>query len=200
MADWPPPPIPGETPVDDVSGLIPKGVDSRTKLNALEAENIRVAVIRYLAAKPSSRQAPFTLAWSLKLHAQMFGKVWRWAGTIRTTNLNLGVAAFRVATDLHALLDDARYWRAHAVYDPVEQAARLHHRAVFIHPFPNGNGRWARMLANIWLKQADGRVIRWPDATIGDESVIRTQYITALRRADAGDYDAFVELHRRYVG
>ena len=196
MARWAE--VPGETPID-VSGLIPKGVTTRAKLNALEAENIRAATVRYLAARPSRRQAPFTLPWCVKLHGQMFGKVWRWAGTTRTTELNLGVPAHRIQTDLQALLDDAAYWREHHVYDVIEQATRLHHRAVFIHPFLNGNGRWARFLANVWLKQARAPVVAWPEETIGDESVIRKAYLAAVRLADNGDYGPLVGLHRRYA-
>ena len=196
MASWPE--VPGETPID-VSGLIPKGVATRAKLNELEAENIRVATVRYLAAKPSRRQAPFTLPWCLKLHKQMFGKVWRWAGTTRSTELNLGVPAHRIQTDLQSLLDDATYWRDHRVYDAIEQATRLHHRAVFIHPFLNGNGRWSRFLANVWLKQAGAPVVAWPEETIGDQSVIRQKYLDAVRRADDGDLGPLVDLHREYA-
>src|SRR4051812_12252073 len=152
------PETPGETPID-VSGLIPKGVTSRAQLNDLEAENIRAATVRYLAARPSRRQAPITLPWCLKLHKQMFGKVWRWAGTTRRTELNLGVPAHRIQTDLQSLLDDAAYWRDHAAFDVIEQASRLHHRAVYVHPFLNGNGRWSRLLANIWLRQAGAPLV-----------------------------------------
>lgn len=195
MPTWPS--LPGETPID-ISGLIPKGVITRAALNDLEAENIRAATVRYLAAKPSRRQAPFTLAWCLKLHEQMFGKVWRWAGTARTTELNLGVPVHRIRTDLQSLLDDAAYWRDNEVFDVVEQASRLHHRVVYIHPFANGNGRWSRLLANIWLKRAGAPVIAWPEETIGGESIIRQAYLAAIRLADDGEYGPLVELHRRY--
>lgn len=196
MPKWPS--LPGETPID-ISGLISKGVITRAALNDLEAENIRAATVRYLAAKPGRRQAPFTLAWCLKLHKQMFGKVWQWAGTTRTTELNLGVPVHRIRTDLQSLLDDAACWRDNEVFDVVEQASRLHHRAVYIHPFANGNGRWSRLLANIWLKQAGAPVIAWPEGTIGGESVIRQAYLAAIRLADNGEYGPFVELHRRYL-
>ncbi len=78
MAAWKP--ISGETPINDISGLTPKWVTTRAQLNDVEAQNIRKAVMRYLASKPSRRQAPFTLGWCYKLHRQMFGEVWRWAG------------------------------------------------------------------------------------------------------------------------
>lgn len=56
MTDWAT--RPGETPIDDVSGLIARGVKSRQELNVAEADNIREVIIKYLAAKPSRDLAP----------------------------------------------------------------------------------------------------------------------------------------------
>jgi Fic-DOC domain mobile mystery protein B len=189
----------GQTPLDDVSGLIPRHVRTRRQLNAFEAENIREAVSRYLAGRPTRRQARFDLAWSLKLHRQMFGRVWRWAGTIRRVETNMGAPPHRIAVDLKALMDDLAYWRGEGAMPLIEQAARLHHRGVAIHPFLNGNGRWARMLANIWLKQNGATPTVWPEATIGAASVIREEYLAAIRAADAGRYDELIALHERYT-
>ena len=47
MSQWNP--IPGETPIADISGLIPKHVTSRAQLNIVEAENIRKVIVKYLA-------------------------------------------------------------------------------------------------------------------------------------------------------
>ncbi len=192
-------PIPGETPIDDLSGLKPRGIRTRTALNLVEAENTRKATVKYLAARPSPRAAPFDLAWVKRLHAEMFGGVWSWAGAVRTAELNLGAPAHKIETDLQSLLDDLRAWKETGM-PLVEQAARLHHRAVSIHPFLNGNGRWARTLANIWLKQHAEQPTEWPEATIGDESDIRAEYLEALRWADRGDLSALVNLHARFAG
>jgi Fic-DOC domain mobile mystery protein B len=189
----------GQTPLGDISGLIPRGVVSRQHLNILEAENIRKAVLRYLSARPTHRQAPFTLDWCYKLHRQMFGNVWRWAGTRRSSELNLGVPVHRIDIDLQNLLDDLAYWRERNEMSRIEQAARLHHRAVQIHPFLNGNGRWSRLLANIHLKQLGSPLTIWPEETVGETSVIRQEYLVAIRAADSGDYSLLIELHARYT-
>lgn len=131
----------GQTPLDDISGLIPAGIKTRNELNALEAENIRKSVIFYLAVKPTVRQAPFTLKWIYTLHRQMFGEVWQWAGTRRRTELNLGVPAYRIDLELQEMLNNLVYWSEQTQMDGTEQSVRLHHRAVSIHPFLNGNGR-----------------------------------------------------------
>ena len=189
-------PIPGETPIDDLSGLIPTGIQTRAELATVEAENIRKAVVRYLGRRPSTRTAPFTSDWVLRLHKEMFGAVWTWAGEIRRTQKNLGVSAREIRVELKKLLDDLAYWRNDSSMDPAEQSARLHHRAVVIHPFENGNGRWARLVTNIYTKQTTGLVTAWPEATIGATSVLRDRYLEILRAADAGDLAPLVALHR----
>ena len=66
MAIWVP--IPGETPIDDLSGLKIKGITTRSELNYFEARNITRAVLKYLSRKPSRRLAPFDLSWSIRSH------------------------------------------------------------------------------------------------------------------------------------
>lgn len=190
--------IPGETPIDDISGLKIKGLSTRGELNQVEAENVRKAIVKYLSGKPTRNLAPFDLSWALKLHKEMFGDVWTWAGEIRKTDLNIGVAWHQVEICLHELLVNAAHWDQLGT-DLVEQSAMLHHRAVYIHPFMNGNGRWARMMGNIWLRLHDRDIIAWPEETIGSESTIRTQYLATIQAADDGDFSSLIELHRKYA-
>ena len=196
MTGWPT--LPGETPIDDISGLKIKGVTTRSELSKVEAENIRKAVVKYLAAKPSRRTAPFDLAWVLRLHREMFGGVWAWAGRVRRSVTNIGVEPSQIEGSLTNLLNDLAFWEKSGE-DPSKQAVMLHHRAVQIHPFPDGNGRWARLLANIRLRQLDHHLTEWPEETIGAESVIRAEYLAAIRTADEGDYGRLLELHRRFT-
>ncbi len=102
MAVWNP--IPGETPIDDVSGLKIKGITTRRELNAFEAENIQRAVLKYLSRKPMRRSARFDFVWSLKLHREMFGNVWRWAGQTRKSDTSIGVPWGQVDAMLYSLL------------------------------------------------------------------------------------------------
>ncbi len=106
----------------------------------------------------------------------MFGDIWKWAGEFRQENLNLGCEWHQVPVQLQALLDDLAFWEAQRD-TLLEQAVRVHHRAVSIHPFSNGNGRWARMFSNIWLKLHGHAITEWPEATIGSRSVIRDEYL-----------------------
>ena len=189
----------GATPIDDVTGLIPANIKTRRQLFIAEARNISKPLTRYMAAVPSKRLAPFTLDWAYKLHREMFGEVWKWAGTRRSTELNFGVPAYQIDHDLKNLFDDLAVWHQHESFPVIEQSVRLHHRAVWIHPFRNGNGRWARLLANIWLKRSRHGPVKWPEQTIGDGSRIRKEYIAAVKAADRGDYTPLLALHQMYL-
>ncbi len=81
-----------------------------------------------------------------------------------------------------------------------DQVVRLHHVLVYIHPFPNGNGRWARLAADVWAVQHGGTHTRWPADLNGAASPIRAEYLTAMKVADAGDLGPLNALHRRYAG
>ncbi|HWL11201.1 MAG TPA: mobile mystery protein B [Planctomicrobium sp.] len=191
-------PLPGETPLDDVSGLILKNIRTRKQLFLAEAENIRKATVKYLAQTPTARMAPFDLSWCLKLHHEMFGEIWNWAGRPRQQNLNIGVPWLQVESSLRQTLDDLKYWESNWS-DVVEQATHLHHRVVQIHPFLNGNGRWARMLANIWLSRHESPLVLWPEETIGSISVIRDEYLQAIRSADQGNFALLIAMHQKYL-
>jgi Fic-DOC domain mobile mystery protein B len=196
MDDWSE--NPGATPVDR-SGLIPTNITTLEELFDAEALNILKPIVKYLAKKTSRRSARFDLRWAFSLHGEMFGEVWSWAGKRRSSQPNIGVPVHQIETQLQSLLDDLLFWREHNTYDLVEQATRLHHRAVQIHPFNNGNGRWSRMLANIWLKREGWRPTEWPEQNIGKTSIIRQEYLDALKAADDSNYATLLELHRKYT-
>lgn len=194
----PDPPIPGQTPLDDLSGLRIRSIRTTAELNAAEAENIRAAMVKYLAGRPTARAAPFTVRWLCRVHGEMFGDVWTWAGTLRRSQTNIGCPPHDIEARLHNLVEDLLAWRSSGM-PLLEQAVRLHHVAVQIHPFLNGNGRWSRLVSNIWIKREGGAPIEWPEATIGAASVIRGAYLDAIRAADAGAYAPLIELHARFA-
>jgi Fic-DOC domain mobile mystery protein B len=196
-------PIYGETPID-ISGLTAKakarGVRTRTDLNDIEAEGVFEATSKYLAeqSKLSKQIAPFTYDWCLKLHGEMYREVWTWAGTVRQKNVNIGCNHAMIVEELQRLLDDMASWSGYDM-DLLEQSVRLHHRAVQIHPFENGNGRWSRLLGNIWLRRHAEPIVVWPDKLIEGVSPEREAYINAVRAADDGDYEPLIAMHKSHL-
>ncbi len=154
--------------------------------------------MRYFGGEALTREvAPFDFPWARRLHEEMYEDVWEWAGRFRLKDFNLGGPFGQVQERLYNLFEDLEHWARQGM-DPVEQAARLHHRAVEIHPFVNGNGRWARMLTNIWLNLQGAPPVAWPEPSIGDVSPIRDEYIAALRAADAGEIEPLLRIHRQF--
>jgi Fic-DOC domain mobile mystery protein B len=191
-------PIDDATPLLDTSGLKLSKSKSYTvqAIYTQEALNIANATLKYLSTEPTHKVAPFTYEWLLTLHEEMLGEVWEWAGKLRQCELSIGIKAYLISTELKKLVDDIEYWTKHKTYDVVETATRIHHRAVHIHPFQNGNGRWSRMLANIYLRKNGLMPVRWQEDALAKENPLRTEYISALKKADEGDYSKLIEMHK----
>ncbi|MCW5750488.1 MAG: mobile mystery protein B [Alphaproteobacteria bacterium] len=168
---------------DERRQLVPTYISTRPQLN--EAEQIGVTEADDWAFR--RRRNVLDERFLLNLHRRMFGKVWKWAGTLRTTERNIGVEAYRIGVELRASLDDARYWIAKATFSSDEIAVRFHHRLVWIHPFPNGNGRHARLSADLLAVSLGRPRFTWGNASLVEAVATRAQYVAALKAADAHD-------------
>lgn len=189
----------GETPPDLEGFLHYKKYPNPTReiVDELEEDNIRKAHVKYLASKPSLTKAPFDYPWFFQLHKEMLGEVYDWAGTQRQTNTSIGIDKYEIPQALMHLAQDIPYMPDN-FDDPIEIAVRIHHRAVKIHPFKNGNGRFSRLLGNIWLRQNDLPLTEWPD--ISPVSPIRDQYLYAVKEADNMNYTPLIEMHKEHSG
>ena len=190
----------GATPLDpdEMEGLLPTHIVNRGQLDELEQVNIAAAQIWLSTARINKINDDGNLR---KLHNKMFGNVWRWAGTFRSTAKNIGIDAYQIAPELRNLCEDVDTWIEYSSYDADEIAARFHHKLLLIHPFPNGNGRHARLATDVLLiKQLGKSAFTWGSASIGNgidkEDQVRSQYINALREADRGDYQALLTFVR----
>ncbi|WP_426166931.1 mobile mystery protein B [Pseudoduganella sp. R-34] len=179
---------PGATPndPDEVAGLIPKHITTRGELDEWETSNILAG--RNWAFNNRYRGDILSEDYVRKLHKQMFGKTWKWAGTFRNTEKSIGVDPARIAVDLHNLLGDVKTQLEFSSYPLDEIATRLHHRLVLIHPFPNGNGRHARLLTEVFLQVNGAAPFTWGQVNLNAASATRSAYIAALQAADARDY------------
>jgi Fic-DOC domain mobile mystery protein B len=178
----------GNTPLspEEQDDLIPD-LTTKEELNEWERQNILESYGWALDSRNLNRQDPLSEAYVRQLHLRMFDQTWKWAGTYRTTEKNIGIPHHQIREALPALLGDARYWIEHRTFEPDELAVRFHHRLVSIHPFPNGNGRHARLMADV-LAQRQGRpVFTWGGADIVKTGDFRRTYIDALRAADKNE-------------
>jgi Fic-DOC domain mobile mystery protein B len=177
---------------EEREGLIPTYIALRAELN--EAEQIGIANAERWAF--SRRRVVLETAFLQQLHRRMFGDVWQWAGQFRTSARNIGIDAYRIPVELRSLCDDTRYQIPNETYAPDEIAIRFHHRLVFIHAFPNGNGRHARLAADLLVRQLDAQRFTWGRANLVDAAEARRRYVEALRAADAHDITALLAFAR----
>lgn len=177
----------GNTPLspEELSDLIPS-LATKEDLNEWERENILAA--REWADK--DRTAPVGMAsdaFIRRLHTKMFDSTWKWAGQYRKTEKNIGVPVHQIHEQLGVLFGDIRYWIESGTYSPDEIAVRFHHRLALIHPFPNGNGRHARLIADVLASKLGQPSFTWGATDLVKPGEARTKYLEAMRTADVGD-------------
>jgi Fic-DOC domain mobile mystery protein B len=163
--------------------LIPAHIAYRRELNEAEQENI----VRGQEWALGRRRDPLSERFVTDLHKRMLGDVWRWAGKLRRSERNLGIPFYEIRAALRQLLDEAKAWIEYKSYAPDEIAVRLHHRLVQIHPFPNGNGRHARLMADLLVMRLGGERFSWGSANLQAAGEVRGRYIAALKAADNHD-------------
>jgi Fic-DOC domain mobile mystery protein B len=190
------PHAPGATPLTpaQLNGLRNPFITTHAELNRAEQANIVRALVWARTARSITMPKMLSPDFLEELHRRMYRDVWTWAGRQRAVETNIGVDFPKIGVELRVLFDDARYWLEHDTYPPIEYAVRMHHRLAFIHPFPNGNGRLARLYADLVLTHHFKKDrLTWGGGQLGNEDPRRTRYIEALRAADLHDYISLIE-------
>jgi Fic-DOC domain mobile mystery protein B len=186
----------GATPLDpnEIDGLLLTHITTRSELDRWEQDNINEA-LAWLEQRKS--KDIFNESFMKQLHKRMFGNVWKWAGKLRQTEKNIGVPWYQISLETKTLCDDVKYWIENKTFSDDEIAARFHHRLVSIHLFPNGNGRHARLMADILLENVLGKPpFTWGSRNLIDAGMDRQRYIESLVAADRGDYRQLMDFVR----
>ena len=163
-------------------------ITNRSDLNEAEQENI----LKGSAWARRNRRTPeatdiLTDQYVRTLHEKMFGEVWRWAGSYRKNELNIGIAPHLVPAAVPELLGNVRFWIENQTFPADEIAVRLHHGLTQIHGFPNGNGRHAREMADLVIERLGGKALTWGGGSLQDTGTLRAKYVAALKAADGHD-------------
>jgi Fic-DOC domain mobile mystery protein B len=174
----------GQTPLprDLQKGLIPNHIQTIGELDEYEETNIAEGLIWL---QNYSEDDYLTYNFWLKLHKKIFGKVWSWAGEVRSHDLN--DPDFLRPTDIwpafKQLEDDFKFWLENKTYDEKELVARFHERIETIHPFNNGNGRFGRILTEYICERKKMKIPTWGLKLENDPNNRRKIYIASIVRA-----------------
>lgn len=193
----------GSTPLrdEDIAALIPTWVATRADLNRAEYANV-LAGLAWAETRLTSRAPQELLTEKIicRLHREMFGDVWRWAGSYRRHDTNIGVSWTSVPLEMRKLLGDISHQVAminELPWSPDEISVRFHHRLVSVHPFPNGNGRHARLAADSLVQTLGGSPFTWGREALNADGPARGQYLSALRSADeSGEFGPLLRFAR----
>ena len=111
----------------------------------------------------------------------------------RISDKSIGADWRQIRLQVPALLGDITYQ-----VEPLDHVAiRFHHRLVSIHPFPNGNGRHVRLIADVLIEQLGVPRFSWGGSSnLVEASTLRQRYIAALQQADRGDISALLAFTR----
>ncbi|WP_353088934.1 mobile mystery protein B [Flavobacterium sp.] len=181
--------IDGQTPLseEEQEGLKISSITTREELDEFEQLNIEKAIQWTLGKKLKAEQL-FSEKFIKDLHKRMYGDVWKWAGTFRTSEKNIGIKCYLIGVELKQLLDDAVYWTQNKTYNSQEIAIRFKHRLVSIHCFANGNGRHSRLMADLIMEKLYGeKIFSWGSTNLVKATAARTAYIKAVKKADQQD-------------
>ena len=125
-------------------------------------------------------------------HRDWLGQVYEWAGEYRSVNMQKGDFPFAAAARIPGLMQEfddrylSQYTPCEGFDEPslIEALAVCHIELIIIHPFREGNGRLARVLATIMALQAGEPLM---DFTYLAEN--EALYISAIHQGHAGDYE-----------
>lgn len=177
----------GQTPLseEEMEGLLIDTITTHGELDEFEQLNIEKA-IEWTLKRKFKPESILSEEFVRELHKRMFDDVWAWAGDFRTAEKNMGIKYHLIASTLKQLNDDCLFWINHKTYGEDEIAIRYKHRIVTIHCFANGNGRHARLMADVIHKQIFNlEYFNWGShANLVKDGEQRTRYIIAIREAD----------------
>jgi Fic-DOC domain mobile mystery protein B len=189
----------GATPLseEEKAGLKLAYIATRGELNAAEQENILKAhAALFGRRRPLPAEDLIKEDFVRRVHRDMYGDVWSWAGQYRRTEKNIGILWTRIPVEVVTFLGDVGAWLQYKAYPPDELAVRFHHRMVQIHLFPNGNGRHSRAMADLMILSLGGKRFSWGGGNLGDRNEIRARYIAALQAADNHVIDPLIAFAR----
>jgi Fic-DOC domain mobile mystery protein B len=178
----------GNTPIrpEEAEQLIPR-ISTMAELNEYEALNIVQARDWAFKRRTMKSSNPLGESYVRTLHARMFGKVWKWAGTYRSNELNIGCDPSEIVQRIPQLLANTQHWIDQKVFSLDESVLRFHYDlASTIHPFSNGNGRHARMMADVIVVKYGSPEFSWgARRNLAVQGAARAAYLAALRALDA---------------
>ena len=137
------------------------GINRKREMDKVESEKLVRTFTKLIGTHNKNHR--FKAADLCAMHREWLGSIYEWAGKYRQVNLAKGDFTFAAAHVIPGLMAEFEQ-QCLTIYTPCPKAARneitlalaaVHAELLLIHPFREGNGRLARMLASLMALQAE---------------------------------------------
>lgn len=177
------------------------GVRSAREMARLESERLLAATEQLIDETEVDQR--FRAADMCRMHRLWLGNVYAWAGEYRQVNIGKDGFMFAAAHLIPALMKEFERGplrqftpcRFTTVEEQAHALAVVHAELILIHPFREGNGRCARLVATLMGLQAGLPVLNFGGIR-GDE---KKRYISAVHAAVGRDYAPMTAIFRRVI-
>ncbi len=181
---------------DNQGDILPNllGLTTEKEINESEFEGFLKAEI-YFTEKLSSR-TKFNAKYILGLHKMSLSHLYSFAGKCRDVNMSKGGFPFAAAKFLPETMAEFekeilsklknKYERQE---DLIKDVAIVHGELLFIHPFREGNGRTARLLANLMVRKAGLESLKFQN--VGKKEF--EEYVKAVQNCANKDYSKMID-------
>lgn len=173
------------------------GLQKPEEIDIAEFEGFLEAEI--LLTERLSSKTKFDAKYILKIHKLALSHLYTFAGRYRNVNLSKGGFHFSSALYLPQSMqafEDEILSQLPSVYTDQEKlikdVATVHAELLFIHPFREGNGRAARILANLMVRKAGYEPLDFGKI----KGEVFDQYIVAVQQAALKNYEPMTEIIR----
>lgn len=151
-----------------------------------------------------SNQTVFDTAYICRIHSLAFEELYKFAGRLRTVNMSKDGFPFPAAHILHqsmAIFQQEKLMHLPHIYNNrihlVTDIGTIHSELLFIHPFREGNGRTARVLANMMAYKAGYDALNFNPIIESGEK--RKEYISAVQQAANVNYSPMIQLIEEFL-
>ncbi|MSQ71699.1 MAG: cell filamentation protein Fic [Betaproteobacteria bacterium] len=177
------------------------GIRSAREMARRESEALLAATERSI--DDTSVEQRFTAEDVCRMHRLWLGEIYPWAGTYRQVNVEKDGFPFAAVAQVDRLMLELESGALRAFtpcrFDDVDEQAHalgvVHAELILVHPFREGNGRCARLLATLMALQAELPVLDFG----GIRGMEKRRYIVAIQAAMGHDYVPIAGIFRAVI-